>query len=254
MVHIEAIQKYISAQGLAAIYADRIFRYHGIHQSIVSWEARFTSLFRQELSKRVDTKLQMSIAYHPQMHGQTERVNRVLEDTVRHFVGPYQNDWDDLLAPVELALNSWHHNIQKTPFMLNYGQVPDGPTVAKLRSLNPAVNNFVGKWSEQLARAKICLEAAQQRMKQFSDQKRRQVPPIQVGDLVLLNVKNFRLQSGLCRKVAHRFIRPFKLSAVVGSAKLRTRRGLQTISTLCVGRWIPRVRGRLRYKHPQRGK
>ena len=105
----------------------------------------------------------MSTAYRPQTDGQTERVNGVQEDTLRHFVVPYQNDWDDLLAPVEFALNnSWHHSIRNTPFMLNYGQVPDDPTVAKLRSLNPAVNTFVGKWSEQLALAKLCLEAAQQ--------------------------------------------------------------------------------------------
>ena len=104
--------------------------------------------------------------------------------------------------------------------MLNYAQMPDNPTIAKLRSLNPAVNTSVGKWSEQLAQAKVCLEAAQQRMKHFSDQKRRQLPPFQVGDLVLLNIKNFRLQSGLCRKLAPRFIGPFKVSAVVGAAKL----------------------------------
>ena len=132
MVHVEAIQKSISAQGLAAVYAYRIFRYHGVPQSIVSdRDARFTSLFWQDLSKRLGTKFRMSTTYHPQTDGQTERVNGVLEDILRHFVGPYQNDWDDLLAPVEFALNnSWHHSIRNTPFMLNYGQVPDNPTVA----------------------------------------------------------------------------------------------------------------------------
>ena len=65
----------------------------------------------------------MSTAYHPQTDGQTERVNGVLEDTLQHFVGPFQQDWDKLLAPVEFALNnSWHHSIRNTPFMLNYGQ------------------------------------------------------------------------------------------------------------------------------------
>ena len=113
MVHTEAIQKSISAQGLAAVYADRIIRYHGVPQSIVSdTDAHFTNLFLQELSKRLGTKLRMSTPYHAQTDGQTDRVNVVLKDTLRHFVGPYQNDWDDLLAPVEFALNnSWHHSI-----------------------------------------------------------------------------------------------------------------------------------------------
>ena len=99
--------------------------------------------------------------------------------------------------------------------MLNYGQVPDDPTVANLRSLNPNVNKFVGRWSEQLVRAKRCMEAAQQRMKHYADKRRRATPTFQVGDYVLLNVKNFRLQSGLCRKLAPRYVGPFRVLAAV---------------------------------------
>ena len=163
----------------------------------------------------------MSTAYHPQTDGQTEHVNGVLEDTLRHFVGPYQQDWDEFLASAEFALNnSWHHNLRNTPFMLNYGHNPDDPTVSKLRSLNPAISNFVGKWSEQLTRAKKCLEAAQKRIKHFADRKRRSTPQCQPGDMVLLSVKNFRPQSGLCRKLAPRFFGPFRVIEAVGSAKL----------------------------------
>ena len=51
MVHPEAINKTISAEGLAAVYADRGLRYHGVPQSIVSdRDTRFTSLFRKELA------------------------------------------------------------------------------------------------------------------------------------------------------------------------------------------------------------
>ena len=145
----------------------------------------------------------------------------VLEDSLRHFVGPYQQDWDELLAPAEFALNySWHHSIRNTPFMLNYGQNPGDPTVSKLRILNPAISKFVGKWPEQLTRAKNCLEAAQQRMKHFADRKRRTTPQCQPGDMVLLSVKNFRLQSGLCRTLAPRFVGPFRVIEAVRSAKL----------------------------------
>ena len=34
MVHLAAIRKTISAQGLAAVYSDRVFRHHGVPQSI----------------------------------------------------------------------------------------------------------------------------------------------------------------------------------------------------------------------------
>ena len=57
MVHLEANTKTISAQGLAAVYADRVFRYHGVTQSIVSdRDTRFTSLFWKELAQRLGTQ------------------------------------------------------------------------------------------------------------------------------------------------------------------------------------------------------
>ena len=93
MVLLEAITKTISAKGLAAVYADRVFRYHSVLQSIVSdRDTRLTSLMWKELAQRLGTQLRMSKAYHPQTDWQTERVNGVLEDTLRHFIGPFQQD------------------------------------------------------------------------------------------------------------------------------------------------------------------
>jgi hypothetical protein len=56
-------------------------------------------------------------------------------------------------------------------------------------------------------------------MKHYADQRRDPTPEFQPGDLVLLNVKNFRLQSGLCRKLAPRFIGPFKVQKSASKAK-----------------------------------
>ena len=124
----------------------------------------------------------MSTAYHPQTDGQTEHVNGVLEDTLWHSAGPFQQDWDELLAPVEFALNnSWPHSIRNTPFMLNYGQNPDDPIVSNLRSLNLNIGQFAGKWSEQLSRAKVCLQAAQDRMKHRWISVGTQPPSFSVG-------------------------------------------------------------------------
>jgi hypothetical protein len=50
--------------------------------------------------------LAMSTAFHPQTVGQTEWVNRILEDMLRHYVNPMQDDWDEFLAVVEFAYNS----------------------------------------------------------------------------------------------------------------------------------------------------
>jgi hypothetical protein len=150
--------------------------------------------------------------------GQTERMNGILEDTLRHFVGPFQRDWEERLPVVEFAMNnSWNASIQNTPFMLNYGQNPDDPTIAWLRECNPAVNKFVGRWSEQLVRARELLRAAQDKYKQYADRKRSDPPIYQPGDEVLLKTKYFRLTRGLTAKLAPRWVGPFKVIKAGGS-------------------------------------
>ena len=48
----------------------------------------------------------MSSAFHHESDGQTERVNRTLERTLRMFVSPAQDDWDDLIPAFKFACNS----------------------------------------------------------------------------------------------------------------------------------------------------
>jgi hypothetical protein len=175
MVHVDAITKTCGSKEIAHTYENWILRLHGVPQSIISdRDPRFASEHWQELHQRWGTQLCMSTARHAQTDGQTERVNGVLEDTLRHFVGPCQNNWDCLLPVVEFAMNnSFHEPVRNTPFMLNYGQHPDTPAVTAFRTRHPEVNKFVGRWSEQLAKAKQCLQAAQQRQKQWADKHRQ---------------------------------------------------------------------------------
>lgn len=56
-----------------------VVRLHGILSSIVSdWDAVFTSAFRQELFHLARVHLHMNTAYHPQLDGQLEVVNKVI--------------------------------------------------------------------------------------------------------------------------------------------------------------------------------
>jgi hypothetical protein len=81
----------------------------------------------------------MSIVKHPQSAGQTEKLNSVLEDILRHCVGPYKTDWDEYLAMVEFAIdNAWKQSIDNTPIMLNCaprGQNSDTPEVVDFHTI-----------------------------------------------------------------------------------------------------------------------
>lgn len=225
MVHLVACTKTVTSEGMARLFEQNVFRLHGVPRDIVSdRDVRFQSKFWRDWCQRFGIRLNMSTAKHPQTDGQTENANGVLEDTLRHFVGPAQTDWDECLAVAEFAMNSAvNASTKASPFMLNYGQTPDTPLVAYLRNMNPRVSPFVGKWEEQLVQAKKCLMAAQDRQKHFADRKRRPAEVYAVGDNVLIHMKHFRLAPGLKLKLAPRFLGPFVITQVVGPKNLSYR-------------------------------
>jgi hypothetical protein len=206
MVHVAACTKTVTAERLAELFEQEVFKHRGIPKDIVSdRDVRFQSDFWKSFNDKLGIKSNMSTAKHPQTDEQTERANGILEDTLRHFVGPSQTDWDEHLAVGEFAMkNAWSQSTQTTPFMLNYGQHPDTPVTLQLRAHNPAVNKFVGKWSAQLTRAKRYIQAAQQRQKTQADCRRSPAPEFAPGDEVLIQTKFFKLHEGIRPKLAPR--------------------------------------------------
>ncbi|KAF1334456.1 reverse transcriptase, partial [Globisporangium splendens] len=105
-----------------------VFRLHGLPSEIVSdRDTRFTSRFWRTLFGILDAKLSMSTAAHPETDGQTERVNRVLEDVLRSYATSF-GEWSEFLPLAEFALNnSTHVSTGHTPFNVNYGLHPRVP-------------------------------------------------------------------------------------------------------------------------------
>ncbi|GKF55871.1 putative reverse transcriptase domain-containing protein [Tanacetum coccineum] len=69
---------------LARLYIDEIITQHGVPVLIISdRDGRFTSRFWQTLQKALGKHLDMSMAYHPQTDGQSERTIQTLEDMLR---------------------------------------------------------------------------------------------------------------------------------------------------------------------------
>ncbi|GKC17009.1 putative reverse transcriptase domain-containing protein [Tanacetum coccineum] len=73
--HFLAIREDYSIERLARLYIDEIVARHGVPVSIISdRDGCFTSRFWQTLQKALGTRLDMSMAYHPQMDGQSDRI------------------------------------------------------------------------------------------------------------------------------------------------------------------------------------
>jgi hypothetical protein len=197
---------------------EHVFRLHGQPQSIVSdRDPRFTSRFWMEVMKLLGTRVKLSSAFHPQTDGQTERVNRTLEQMLRMFVGPRQDNWDELLPVLEFACNNAvHDSTGYTPFVLNSGRHPATPLErGTARVQVPAVKDFTAAQRAALVDAKAHLLAAQQRQKSYADTARRELT-LAVGAEVLLSTKHLRLKVPTARKLLPRFIGPFRVSRRVG--------------------------------------
>ena len=217
MVHFAATTSDVGAEGTAKLFLEHVFKHHGMPQCIVSdRDARFTSRFWRQLMEALGTKLHLSTAFHPQTDGQTERVNRTLEQMLRMFVSPTQDDWDDLLPALEFACNSSvHESTGQVPFVMCTGRLPRTPLERSGWVAIPSVNDFVGAKRQAIARAKECLRKAQQRQKSYADKHRRE-ETFAVGDKVLLSTKNLQLNSPGARKLLPRYIGPFEVLQRVG--------------------------------------
>src|SRR5947209_2006041 len=127
--HFRAIHCTAMTPEIAKLFFKMIFVNHGLPAMIISdRDAKFTSRFWKALFSLTGTKLAMSTAYHPQTDGQTERLNRTLEEMLRAYVGYKQDNWDDYLPMAEFAYNNAKQtSTGLTPFELDCGQTPNTP-------------------------------------------------------------------------------------------------------------------------------
>ena len=100
MTCIGACKDTFTAEDLAQLFVDMVWEIHGMPLYNTT-DNRFVA----HILAMLGTEHCKSTAYHPQSDGQTERVNRVLEDMLRRCVNPQQDNWDDLLAPAEFLIN-----------------------------------------------------------------------------------------------------------------------------------------------------
>ena len=128
--HFIPVKNKRTTSGLASVYLREIVRLHGVPSSIVSdRDPIFTSQFWNSLQEAMGTRLNLSTAYHPQTDGQTERVNRVLEDLLRLCILDFGGTWEDDLPLVEFAYNNSHQSsIDVAPIEALYGRPYRLPT------------------------------------------------------------------------------------------------------------------------------
>jgi transposase InsO family protein len=100
-----------------------VWKLHGLPCSVRSDRGpQFVTDFTRKLYRLLRIKLTMSMAYHPQTDGQTERVNQEMEQFLCLFMNEHQDNWDELLPLGKFMYNNHiHSSMQQTPFMVDTG-------------------------------------------------------------------------------------------------------------------------------------
>jgi hypothetical protein len=82
--HFIAVHTTYSVQQYAELYMNQIVCSNGIPKTIIPGRGtQFLARFWEKLHECLGTKLIRSFSYHPRTDGQTERINRILEDMLR---------------------------------------------------------------------------------------------------------------------------------------------------------------------------
>jgi hypothetical protein len=153
------------------------------------------------------------------LDGQTESVNKVLEDLLRACMLTFDRSWESGLLYTEFLYNNSHQaSIKMSPFEALYGRKCQTPlmwsNVGEKTLEGPA---FVKEAKEKVALIRKRLLEAQSRQKSYADNRRRELR-FEEGDFVYLKVypmhgvRRFQVKG----KLAPRFVGPYPIIGRVG--------------------------------------
>jgi hypothetical protein len=216
-----ACKEEITAEECAKLFRKHIFKIHGLPREIISdRDTKFSSLFWQELGNLLGTEVKLAVSHHQQTNGGTERVNQTIEDFLRCFVNEKSNDWDEWLDLAEFAYNSRVHESTKlSPFQTDLGYQPHCPTrllFPSEESRSAGAEEFAKLQAEVIAIARHQLVKAQERMKEYYDQGRKD-QQFNIGDQVLLLAEMLSTQHSRKgnKKLSPKWVGPYEIIEVV---------------------------------------
>jgi hypothetical protein len=220
-IHLGALPTGFTAYKVGDLFTAMVCKHHGIPKSIVSdRDPVFIIRFWTELFKYSGTILRMSSSYHPQTDGQTEVMNRTVEQYFRAFAHDKPSLWARYLPWAEYHYNT---SVQAasgaTPFEVIFGKPPPAiPNYLSGSSSVDASDVVLTSRAEILNLLRKKLAKAQLVMKAQADKHRRD-DPFAVGDWAYVKLQPYRqtsLSGVMYHKLSKRFYGPYLITSRVG--------------------------------------
>ena len=176
MTYFVATTEGTSAESLARLLRDNVWKLHGLPESVVSDRGpQFMAELTRELNRILGIKTKLSMAFHPQTDRQMERMNQELEQYLWFFIEHRQRDWPEWLAAAEFVVNNKVHTATKVlPFMTNYRkELRIGGDIRRKGKVE-SVTAFVKRIKKVYEEAEAALRKTQEEMKRYVDKRRKE--------------------------------------------------------------------------------
>jgi len=259
MAHFIPTTDKTSAEGLARLFRDHVWKLHGLPESIISDRgAQFAANLMKELNQILGIETRLLTAFYPQTDGQTERTNQELEQYLRMFIDHQQEQWPEWLGTAEFAYNNKVNTSTKvSPFRANSGRDPRMGFEMRKQGKLEGAKKFAEKIKRIQEEAQAALKRAQEEMKKRADRQRGKAEEYQVGDLVLLSTKDLKwqMEGRRTEKLTERFVEPYKIKSVISTNAVelelpRTIKIHPVVNVSRVKRYREQVRGQKKQPTP----
>lgn len=173
------------------------------------------------LKKALGTRINLSIAYHPQTDSQMERMIQTLQYMLRLCAIKFNGNWDTYFPLIEFFYNnSYLTSIQYTLYEALYGHMCRLPLCwFEIEDRQLTRIDLIQETTDKIAIIRDKLKISKDHHKSYA--KNSRIPlQFQIGDKVLLNVLPWQglVRFGTKRKLNHRYVEPFEIIKMIGTA------------------------------------
>jgi hypothetical protein len=170
--------------------------------------------------------MNMSLAFHSQIDGQTERVNQFLGNYLRSMLIDQPQRWTWLPLAQWWYNSCFHRSLKTSQFQALYGYPPPLSSLGHPpRSQIAAIDTLLRDQHHSLTQLRANLTKAQNQMKKYTDLNHTE-RKFEVGDWVYFKLQPYRqisISKGKNQKLAPHFYGPFEIEEWVGTVAYRLR-------------------------------
>ncbi|TYJ52349.1 hypothetical protein B9479_007043 [Cryptococcus floricola] len=207
----------------ADLFVNHVFSRFGLPDSIVSDRGpTMVSNMWKAFCERLLIQQRVSMAYHPQTDGLTERTNQEVEILLRIYASEDQQNWARLLPLVQYSYNdAVKIATGETPFYVLHGYhprfvqecPPEG--YAAYRYVDASAGDRVQALRELREKVSASIVEAQERYTKTYNRRHLPSPAYKPGDLVYVDIRRFSTAHPSA-KLDYRRVGPFEVEKAVG--------------------------------------